>query len=73
MTGDENADGEVGLRARLGRLRTELSDLAFTLERRGRFDAADLALATSARLGELCEESAPTKVAGAAASPSVNR
>jgi hypothetical protein len=34
----------------------EFVDLAVTLERRGRFDAADIALATSARLAELRDE-----------------
>jgi hypothetical protein len=38
----------------LDKLRTELVDLAFMLERRGRVDAADLAMSISARLGELC-------------------
>ncbi len=41
---------------KLERLRTELVDLAFALERRGRLDAADLAISTSARIGELCDE-----------------
>ncbi len=44
------------LQARLDALRAELADLAFTLERRHRRDAADLALAVSARLGEFSEE-----------------
>jgi hypothetical protein len=37
-------------------LRTELVDLAFTLERKGLLEAADVAITTSARVGELCEE-----------------
>jgi hypothetical protein len=41
---------------KLDGLRTELADLAFQLECRGRVDAADVAIMTSARLGELCEE-----------------
>jgi hypothetical protein len=41
---------------KLALLRTEFVDLAFRLERRGRLDAADLALAASARVGELCDE-----------------
>jgi hypothetical protein len=45
---------------RLDALRTELADLAFTLERRGRLDAADVAITVSARVGELCEEFGPT-------------
>jgi len=50
---------EVSARAvleKLDQLRTELVDLAFVLERRGRLDAADVAISTSARVGELCEE-----------------
>lgn len=49
----------VALRGRLAELRAEFVDLAFTLERRGRFDAADVALAASARVGEICEVFAP--------------
>ena len=45
------------LRERLHALRTELVDLAFTLECRGQMEAADVANATSARLQELCDES----------------
>jgi hypothetical protein len=41
---------------KLDHLRTELVELAFTLDSRGRFDAADVAMTTSARVGELCEE-----------------
>jgi hypothetical protein len=41
---------------KLDQLRTELVDLAFTLEQRGRLDAADVAISTSARVGELCAE-----------------
>jgi hypothetical protein len=37
----------------LDQLRIELVELAFTLECRGRLDAADLALAVAARLEEL--------------------
>ena len=37
----------------LDQLRVELVELAFTLESRGRLDAADLALAVAARLDEL--------------------
>jgi hypothetical protein len=37
----------------LDQLRVELVELAFTLECRGRLDAADLALAVAARLEEL--------------------
>ncbi|MBL9210222.1 MAG: hypothetical protein JNL92_07120 [Opitutaceae bacterium] len=41
---------------RLDALRVELADLAYLLERRGRRDAADLAVAVSARLGEIHDE-----------------
>lgn len=44
---------------RLDALRAELADLAYLLERRGRHDAADLAIAVSARVGEICDELAP--------------
>lgn len=37
-------------------LRAELADLAFDLERRGRADAADVAGAVAARVGELLAE-----------------
>lgn len=46
----------VVLRGKLSALRTEFVDLAFTLERRGRIDAADMAITASARVGELCDE-----------------
>jgi hypothetical protein len=39
--------------ALLERLRTELVEQAFALERQGRLDAADAVLAVSGRLGEL--------------------
>lgn len=41
---------------RLDALRAELADLAYLLERRGRHDAADLAIAVSARVGEIHDE-----------------
>jgi hypothetical protein len=44
---------------RLRALRVELVELAFTLDSRGRFDAADVAMTTSARVDELCAEPAP--------------
>jgi hypothetical protein len=45
---------------RLTALRTELVDLAYTLDLRGAVTAADVAMTTSSRLAELCEEfSAP--------------
>lgn len=52
------------LRKRLDELRTELADLAFELERRGRLDAADLATSVSGRVGEVCAEiTNPTPIA----------
>ena len=47
------------LREKLSALRTEFVDLAFTLERRGRIDAADVAISASARVGELCDGFVP--------------
>jgi hypothetical protein len=41
---------------KLDGLRTELVDLAFTLECRGRPEAADVAMTTAARVGELGAE-----------------
>ena len=41
---------------RLAALRTELVEQAYALERQGRLDAADVAIATSLRIGEVCEE-----------------
>jgi hypothetical protein len=41
---------------KLDQLRTELVELAYTLDTRGQPDAADVAITTSARIGELCEE-----------------
>lgn len=62
--GDAHRAGAPGdVRTKLDRLRTELIDLAFVLETRGRLEAADVALATSARVGELCDELA--RAAGA--------
>lgn len=44
------------LRARLDSLRSDLADLAFGLERRGRIDAADAVMEISARIDALCAE-----------------
>jgi hypothetical protein len=41
---------------KLNRLRDELVELAFQLDQRGRPEAADVALATSGRIAELCAE-----------------
>jgi len=47
------------LLGKLYKLRTDLAELAFVLDRQGSLEAADVALATSARVGELCEELNP--------------
>jgi hypothetical protein len=44
------------LLGRLDALRVELVDLAYLLERRGRLDAADVALAVAGRVGEFQDE-----------------
>lgn len=44
------------LAEKLDDLRLELVELAFTLDQRGRVDAADVAMTTSARIAELCNE-----------------
>ena len=41
---------------KLQNLRTELVDLAFRLECLGQVNAAEVAIATSTRLNELCDE-----------------
>jgi hypothetical protein len=41
---------------KLAALRVELLEQAFALERQGRLDAADVAVAASARVGEICAE-----------------
>lgn len=40
---------------KLDRLRAELVELAYTLDVRGHLEAADVAITTAARIGELCE------------------
>lgn len=42
--------------ANLAALRTELVEQAYTLERQGRLDAADVAITASVRLAEVCAE-----------------
>lgn len=37
-------------------LRADLAELAYACETRGRLDAADVVMAVSARVAELCEE-----------------
>jgi hypothetical protein len=49
----------------LDRLRTELADLAYDLERQGRLDAADVVMQLDARLRELAGEES-SDVAGVA-------
>jgi hypothetical protein len=44
------------IREKLEELRTQLVDLAFVLECRGQVEAADVAITTSSRIDELCEE-----------------
>lgn len=41
---------------RLAALRLELVEQAYALERQGRLDAADVTIATSARVAEICAE-----------------
>lgn len=41
---------------KLAALRVELVEQAYALERQGRLDAADVAIATSARVAEVCAE-----------------
>lgn len=41
---------------KLVRLRVELTEMAFALDRRGRPEAADVAMTISGRLGEILEE-----------------
>jgi hypothetical protein len=52
------------LLAKLTALRAELVEQAYVLERQGRIDAADVAIATSARIAEVCAERAPARSAG---------
>lgn len=44
------------LHAKLETLQVELESLGFSLDRRGRREAADVAAAVGARVGELCTE-----------------
>lgn len=53
------------VRTQLDQLRTDLVELAFQLDRRGRPEAADVAMTTSARLAELCEALAAEEFSGA--------
>ncbi len=51
---------------KLDGLRTELVDLAFILECRGRLDAADVAMTTSARVAQLCDDLASARLTASA-------
>jgi hypothetical protein len=53
MTNDET---QPVVFEKLDRLRTELAELAFTLDRRGRPEAADVAMQISGRVGEIRDE-----------------
>lgn len=44
------------LSEKLKALQVELVELAFALDVKGRLEAADVAMTTSARIGELCAE-----------------
>jgi hypothetical protein len=49
--------------AKLSVFRAELADLAFAMDRRGRAEAADVALMAFARIGEICDELHPSQPA----------
>lgn len=53
--------------ARLALLQAELVEQAYALERQGRVDAADVAIATAGRVGELWAELGEMKGAGSEA------
>lgn len=55
-------DAGTSLLESLIQLSTDLVDLAFELERRGRIDAADVATATAGRIKELWERESQTGV-----------
>ena len=56
-------DAGTSLLQSLIQLRTDLVDLAYELERRGRVDAADVATATAGRIKELCARESQAGVA----------
>jgi hypothetical protein len=58
---------------KLEALRTELADLAFDLESRGRVDAADVAGSVSARLKEIRKEVGVRDAVAAAGSEAAGR
>ncbi len=51
-----NTSDAPAILGKLHGFQTELVELAFTLDRRGRAEAADVAMNLSGRVGELCEE-----------------
>ncbi|RXK56596.1 hypothetical protein ESB00_12225 [Oleiharenicola lentus] len=54
----------------LDRLRTELADLAYDLERQGRLDAADVVMQIDTRVRELAAEDGWDEAGGAVVGPS---
>lgn len=60
MTG---ADTQQWL-AKLSVFRAELAEIAFSMDRRGRAEAADVALMASARIAEICDELQPPPGSG---------
>jgi hypothetical protein len=71
LYGSGVAAGKSGMLpgAQVDRLRTDLCDTAAELDRRGRHDAADLAVTIAARLGELLAEAGWTGGRGSARAP----
>ncbi|HWA26496.1 MAG TPA: hypothetical protein VG734_12620 [Lacunisphaera sp.] len=63
MNTSATARGIGPLHARLDDLRTELADLAFDLERRGRRDAADVVMLIDGRVREMADEIAAGEAA----------
>jgi hypothetical protein len=51
--------GSTELLRKLAGVQDELVELAFRLDQQGRMDAAEVAVTTAARIGELCTELAP--------------
>lgn len=58
------ASTDCAARALLDRLRTELADLAYDLERQGRRDAADVVMQIDGRVRELEADEAGRRTAG---------
>lgn len=55
-----SSDAEKWLE-KLSAFRAELADLAYAMDRRGRAEAADVALMAFARIGEICKELEPVR------------